>query len=224
MGPPGSGKGTQANLVAEKYNLYHLDTGRFVEQLVHDPQLQNDPEVVKERKNFDEGILLSPLFFLKWVKEKVKDLHRGGVGIVFSGSPRTELEAFGDKENGGLVRTLEELYGKDDISVFLLEVPDEISVARNSARTLCSVCGSPIMGVIRGDLKQCPFCGGSLRTRVLDTPDIIKVRLEEYRSRTMPVVAGLEERGFVVYRIDGTPLPFSVFEQIKELLDDSFKK
>ncbi len=224
MGPPGSGKGTQANLIAGKLNLYHLDTGKFLEELVHDPKLQNNPEVQKERENFDGGILVSPIFFLKWVTEKINELYKNGEGIIFSGSPRTMLEGFGDEGHKGLMDVLEQDYGRENILIFLLQIPDEESIRRNSSRLICSVCGNAMISALNLNLPQCPVCGGAFRKRTLDKSDVIKVRLEEYRNRTFPVVAELEKRGFVVNRIDGTPMPYKVFENITSIINDIFKK
>jgi adenylate kinase len=223
MGPPGSGKGTQANLVADKLNLYHLDTGKFLEELVHDPNLQNDQEVQIEKQHFDSGVLVSPLFFLKWVTEKIQDLFKNGMGIIFSGSPRTMLEGFGDGEHKGLMDVLVDIYGKEHILIFLLEVPEEESIKRNSTRLICSVCGNAMISALKLNLPQCPVCGGPFRVRTLDKEEIIKVRLEEYRNRTYPVVAELEKRGFVINKIDGTPMPYLVYEKIESIVNDTFK-
>lgn len=223
MGPPGSGKGTQANLVADKLNLFHLDTGKFLESLVHDPNLQSDSEVQVERKNFDEGILVSPLFFLKWVTEKIQDLFKNGMGIIFSGSPRTMLEGFGDADHKGLMDVLSDTYGKENILIFLLEVPEEESLRRNSTRIICSVCGNAMISALNLKLAQCPVCGGAFRVRTLDKAEVIKVRLDEYRNRTYPVVAELEKRGFIINKIDGTPMPFQVYEKISSIVNDTFK-
>jgi adenylate kinase len=223
MGPPGSGKGTQANLVADKLNLYHLDTGKFLEELVHDPNLQGDPEVQKEKGNFDSGILVSPLFFLKWVTEKIQNLRKNGMGIIFSGSPRTMLEGFGDAEHKGLMDVLADAYGKENILIFLLQVPDEESVKRNSTRVICSVCGNAMISALNLNLPQCPVCGGSFRTRTLDKPEVIKVRLDEFKNRTFPIIAELEKRRFKINKVDGNPMPYQVFEKITSIIDDTFK-
>jgi adenylate kinase len=223
MGPPGSGKGTQANLVADKLNLYHLDTGKFLEELVNDPELQNEPEVKKERENFDNGILVSPLFFLKWVTEKINDLHKNGMGIIFSGSPRTMLEGFGDDQHKGLMDVLAENYGKENILIFLLQIPDEESIKRNSTRVICSVCGDAIISALNLKLPQCPICGGEFRTRTLDKIEVIKIRLDEYKNRTFPIVAELEKGGFKINKMDGMPMPYKVFEKITAVINDTFK-
>ena len=223
MGPPGSGKGTQANLIADKLSLYHLDTGKFLEELVHDPEHADDAEVQVEKEHFDSGILVSPLFFLKWVTQKINDLFKNGMGIIFSGSPRTMLEGFGDGENKGLMDVLVDTYGKEHILIFLLEVPQEESIRRNSTRQICSVCGNAMISALNLNLPQCPVCGGAFRVRTLDKTDVIKVRLEEYRNRAYPVVAELEKRGFKVNKIDGSPMPYLVFDKISSIINDTFK-
>ena len=65
FGSPGSGKGTQADLLAERYGLIHLDTGKLIEKAVHDPEKQDDPAIIRERKNFDSGFLTTPEWFVE---------------------------------------------------------------------------------------------------------------------------------------------------------------
>src|SRR3989338_2428936 len=93
-GTPGAGKGTQANLLAAKLGLIHFDTGKYLEQLVHDRSKQSDPLIRAARKQFDAGILLNPEFVLRMTAQKTKEIAKSGFGIVFSCSPRTLFEAF----------------------------------------------------------------------------------------------------------------------------------
>ena len=111
-GPPGSGKGTQANLLANKLGIIHFDTGRFAESLVHDPARQREKVIRRERKLFDTGKLMTPSFILREVVKKVKQLNAAGWGIIFSGSQRTMYEA------EGLLPILNKLYGKKNIYIF----------------------------------------------------------------------------------------------------------
>lgn len=224
FGPPGSGKGTQATLTAEKYNLFNLDTGKFLEKLLFDPKNFKNKEIQRERKNYESGILLTPEFVLKFISKKINELAREGEGIVFSGSPRTYFEAFGDRKNIGVVNILDKLYGKKNIFYFILDVSDNDSIKRNSARTICSVCGGQLLSILKMKFNVCPFCGGGLRKRKDDNPEIIKKRLVEFRERTMPVINELIKRGYKVNKIDGTVMPYKVFELISKRLNDSFKK
>lgn len=216
-GPPGSGKGTQANLLAGKFGLIHFDTGKYIEQVVHDPANKNNRTIQRERKNFDSGKLCTPSWVLKITRDKTKDLAKAGFGLVFSGSPRTLFEAFGDGKNEGLIGVLEKNYGKKNVMPFLLKVASKTSVKRNSSRLVCSVCGTPVLA--NNCLgSSCPLCAASLRRRTLDVPEVIKVRLKEYRERTAPIVSGLKTRGYKITEINGEPPPYKVFAEILKKL------
>ena len=224
MGPPGSGKGTQADLLADKYELFHFDTGRILEGIWHDPKRQKDPIVRREQVLFDTGKLNTPAVVLKMMKEKIKELAEIGESLVFSGSPRTFFEAFGDSKNTGLIETLEKLYGKKNITVLLLKVDSKKAIARNVGRMICSVCGMQLLSVLKVKQTRCPFCGGTLRKRTLDKPEVMVVRLQEFANRTKPILEELKKRKFVINGINANVLPYEVFEKIKSVINDSFKK
>lgn len=209
-GPPGSGKGTQANILAQKLNLIHFDTGKFCESLVHDPERQREKLVKRERALFDNGILMTPSFVLKEVTDNVRKLRKAGWGIIFSGSPRTMYEA------NGLLPVLDKLYGKKNIYVFLLNLPSESSIKRNGKRLMCSVCGHMVLAEYHplAMPKYCPVCAGPLYKRTLDTPDVIKIRLEEYKNRTLPILKLLKKRKYHVEMVDARPAPFKVLKKI----------
>ncbi|MDE2001154.1 MAG: nucleoside monophosphate kinase [Patescibacteria group bacterium] len=218
FGPPGAGKGTQANLLAAKFGMIHFDTGRYLEQLVHDPTLQSDPEIGKARKIFDDGILFDPAFVLKIITRKAREISGSGFGIVFSGSPRTVYEAFGDADHQGLIALLESEYGRENVLPVFLDIDPKESIARNRNRKICSVCGTALLYDDVTTHKTCPLCGGELRTRTLDNPAVGETRIKEYRERTEPIFALLEKQGYALTRINGHPLPYQVFAEIKEKL------
>ena len=215
-GPPGSGKGTQADLLARKFNFIHLDTGRYLESLLRSPKAKTDPILKREKANFDSGRLCTPEWVLKITREETERIAKAGYNLVFSGSPRTLFEAFGDKKTKGLTETLIKSFGKKNVSVVLLEVRDETSIKRNSHRVVCSQCGLPKLESV--SLPHCPLCAGPMRTRSLDNPEIIKVRLKEYRDRTYPIVAQMKKKGFSISKIDGEPLPYKVSEKVVKAL------
>ncbi len=210
-GPPGSGKGTQAELLVKKFNFVHFDTGRYIETLVNTPGWEKDPVLKRERKFFDSGQLCTPSWVLKITKNFVKRVAKLGFSIVFSGSPRTLYEAFG-KKNNGLLKNLEENYGKENIFVIFLKVRDSVSLKRNSHRLVCSVCGLPLLAGVK--VKNCAFCAGSMRTRSLDKPEVIKVRLKEFRERTYPILKQMKNLGYKIIEVNGEPLPFEIHQQI----------
>ncbi|TSC89097.1 MAG: adenylate kinase [Parcubacteria group bacterium Gr01-1014_3] len=232
-GAPGAGKGTQANLLSAAKGLIHFDTGKFLELIVHDEDKQKNPEIKKEAKLFDTGKLLSPTWVLKIVKEKTGEIAKAGFSVVYSGSPRTLYEAFGSmydpdsgektspkSSTGGLIAFLENVYGKKNISVILLKVKSASSIQRNSNRKICSACGTVIMyNDTTHHHTTCPVCGGHLRKRTLDDPEVIKARLIEYEKRTAPIISEIKKRGYKVNEIDGEPAPYEVHKKVIKLLN-----
>jgi len=224
-GPPGAGKGTQANLLAWRYNFVHFDTGKYLEQLVHDPEKQKDPVIKRERENFDRGVLTTPKFALKIISQKTKEISQAGFSVVFSGSPRTLYEAFGSKTENrksrqGLIDLLEKEYGKNNIYLILLKIKPEIAILRNRKRLVCSVCGNAVL--YNKDIhehKVCSLCGGKLKRRVVDDPKLFKVRIKEYKERTLPILMALKKRGYKIIEIDGRPMPYQVHSKIVKALN-----
>lgn len=218
-GPPGSGKGTQANLLAWTKNYIHFDTGKVVEQVVHDPAKQNDPEIIAERKLFDAGILMTPSFILKLTAEKTKEIGESGFSVVYSGSPRTMFESFGDEKNVGLVAVLERVYGKENVSFLLLKIDSQVAIKRNANRKVCSLCATAIMyNDSTHHHTECPLCGAKLRTRAVDNPEVLQTRIKEYEERTKPIVDELIKRGYKISEVDATPAPYVVFGELKKAL------
>jgi adenylate kinase len=215
-GPPGSGKGTQAELLARKYSFIHFDTGRYGEALLYAPGALKDPILRRERKHFDSGVLFTPSWVLQMVSDATNRIAKAGWSIVYSGSPRTMFEAFGNKKQGGLIEVLRKIYGKNNVKVIQLLVSGKASLDRNSHRLVCSVCGLPLLG--NAKIKMCTFCAGKMRTRSLDKPEVIKVRLKEYHDRTYPIIAEMKKKKLKVFPVNGEPLPFKVFESVKKAL------
>src|SRR3989338_11554419 len=84
IGPPGSGKGTQAELLAEKFGLFHLESSKVIEDKFNnaDPE---DKVLAAEKELWESGKLVTPELVLHWVREKIKELAGYGKGVVFSG-------------------------------------------------------------------------------------------------------------------------------------------
>ncbi len=213
-GPPGSGKGTQANLLAQKLNLIHFDTGKFLEAVVHDPARQREVVVKRERKLFDGGILMTPSFVLREVANAVTRIAQAGFGVVFSGSPRTVYE--GER----LMPIFDKLYGRENTFVFELQLPAKYSIQRNSSRMVCKSCGYTLLTKYYPKVKPryCPVCGGHFYKRSLDKPEVIRVRLKEYINRTKPVFAILEKLGYDFEIINAKIAPYQVLNKIINII------
>ncbi|TSC82021.1 MAG: adenylate kinase [Parcubacteria group bacterium Gr01-1014_20] len=209
-GPPGSGKTTQASLISDKLGLFHFDTGHFLESLVYDPENQTKKVIVRERKLFEEGTLMTPSFVLREVSNETKKIAKAGWGIVFSGSPRTVYEA------QNLFPLLEKLYGKKNVFIFVMKINDAKSSHRNTERLVCSTCNRPLLKEFYPSRKpkHCPFCAGSFYKRSLDNAEAIKVRVKQYEERTKPIINLAKKRKYDIQTINGELAPYQIFKKV----------
>jgi adenylate kinase len=208
IGPPGAGKGTQAEMLAEKFGLVHLESSRVIENKFKNAN-PNDEVIMREKKIWESGELNTPELVREWMLEEINSAHDRGVGIVLSGSPRTMFEAEGE------IPVFEELYGKENIKVIHLNLTKEESIKRNSSRRICQANRHTIPDFpIFKDIKVCPKDGSPLLKRELDTPETIGVRYEVYLRRTQPILSFVEERGYKISEIKGEQSINEVFEDI----------
>ena len=212
-GPPGSGKGTQAKLLSDKLNLYLFDTGDFLRKIFSNPKFKNNKEIQAQKNLYNEGKLVSVEWILKNVSQKVKELAKLDQSVVFSGSARSLFEAFGDKKHKGLVKILEEIFGRNNLYFFYLDIPNSESIKRNSRRSICPTCKNALLA-FASNMKNCPLCGDKIERRSDDKKDIIVKRLKEYRQMTIPVIKELKKRKYKVIKIDGMPAPYKIFNKI----------
>jgi adenylate kinase len=222
FGPPGSGKGTQADLLAAKFGFLHLDSSKALEEWFRNVQDEEYVEVegkkyyaLEERKLWEGGVLMSPPVVAYIMQEKIKQLHQSGKDIVTSGSLRTLYEA------EYLYPIIEELYGKENLSIFSLKIDADQSIYRNSHRRICELMRHSIISSEETkNLTICPIDGSKLLQREgLDDAETIKVRLKEYAERTEPVFEYLQESGLVIKQVDGDRSVAEVFKDIQNDLN-----
>jgi len=220
MGPPGSGKGTQAELLAERLNIFHLETSKIIEANLKGIK-KGDFVVIKgkkyfliqERKTRETGGLMSAPLIDFWIKNKVKELKKEGKGIIFSGSPRTVYEG------KTLPPFLKRLYGTKNIKIIFLELSAKESIWRNSHRKTCELMRHPILFAKETKkLTKCPFDGSKLLFRKDDNPAVIKVRLKEYKEKTFPIIELFKKQGLKVKRVNGEQSVVDVFNDILKSL------
>ena len=225
LGSPGSGKGTQSDLLSSSMNLFYFETSKILEDRFNFSSEDDFIEVNQEKfytrdekKLWETGSLCSPQFVTELVQEKIKDLHKQGKGIIFSGSPRTIYE--GEK----IIPLIKDLYGAENIDVVLLEISPEETIYRNSHRKICKLMRHSILySEETKDLNFCPIDGSELMKREgLDDPETIKVRIKEFQERTMPLVDLFERHGLKVNLINGSKSPAEVFnETLKAIGNDN---
>ncbi len=222
IGPPGCGKGTQAELLADKLNLFYFETSKIIEQNVMSAG-KNDFVVVDgkkyslthERNLWTSGILCTPKVVSYWVKNKFKELAGEGKNLVIAGSPRTLLEG---KE---VMPLLKKLYGNGAIKIVEIALSPEQTIWRNQRRRICELMRHPVLSTREEFLKltHCPLDGSKLMKRKgLDDPETIKTRLKEYKERTFPLIRYFKKEGFRVKKINGEQSVEEVFKGILKIL------
>lgn len=227
FGPPGAGKGTQSELLSEKMGLYLFETSKILEKefKMVENLSENSPErwvefdgqkfdILNERELWKSGILCSPPFVTYICIREFKRLAEEGDNIILSGSPRTVYEA--EKE----MPVLAELYGKENIKIAMIEISAEVTVFRNTHRKICELMRHSILFNKETEkLNLCPLDGSKLvRRKDLDDPETIKVRLKEYKERTLPLFNYFKNNGYEVERIDGEKTVAEVHQEILEKL------
>lgn len=212
IAPPGAGKGTQADMLEEKFGYYHLETSKIIEKNFKNAD-PNDAIINEEKKRWLSGELMKPSTFVPWMIEDIKNLSTKGQGLILSGSPRTLAET------PTVMTALEENYGKENITVLNIELNEEESVKRNGGRRICQANRHPIPNFPEfANLTVCPQDCSPLVTRALDKPEIIRERYQVYWRDTAPVLDYLREHGYQINVIDGEQSIEKVFADICKFL------
>lgn len=216
LGPPGSGKGTQAELLAEKLDICHLETSEIIEKNFATAgkgdfiKIGTEKYFLSEEKKLRQsGKWMSPPLIAFWVKNKIKILTKEGEGIVMSGSPKTLYEA------EQIIPLLKKLYGKSNIKIILIKQKPEVSIWRNSKRRICQLMRHPILYTKEtAKLRKCPFDGSKLIRREDGNPEIIKAKLKEFQERSLPMIGYFKKQGLRVKEVRGEPPVADVFKEI----------
>ncbi len=201
LGPQGSGKGTQAELLAKKLNFVIVEAGGSLREVA-----KTDTDLGRRVKaKIDKGFMAEP--------EEVAEVMRAKLvllppeqGVILESYPRSL------KQYEVMKKFWPEL-GRGDFKVLYVDVPEEESIKRLSSRRVCEKCGRPYIG---GTAEKCSVCGGRLVQRHDDYPEAVRTRLAWSNSELMPLVEELEREGKVT-RVDGRP-------SIEEVYQDIIKK
>lgn len=184
LGPPGAGKGTQAEILSTKLNLNTISTGVMLRTAIREKT--NLGEIAA--KYINDGKLVPDDVVVGIVKERLSQPDCEN-GFILDGFPRTTEQAV----------ALSESDIKID-KVLLLDVPDDVIVERLSGRRECKQCGTPyhikFNPSAKGDI--CEKCGGELICRKDDNVDTVKNRIKIYHEKTEPIKAFYEKQGILV--------------------------
>jgi adenylate kinase len=201
LGPPGAGKGTQAERFARIRRIPRISTGEILRDAVHnDTPLGRQVSALMNR-----GQLVSDELIIGIVKERLSraDTVRG---FVLDGFPRTVAQA--DALDGLLA-------GRGPLIVVEIQVPDDLLVARVRGRRICEDCRRTVSAFSRdsAEVAKCETCGGRLIARADDSEQVVRDRLKLYWRETQPMIAHYHTRP--TYRVvNGAQSP----ERVREAL------
>lgn len=209
LGAPGAGKGTQAKMIADKYEIPHISTGDIFRA-----NIKNGTELGKKAKEYmDKGLLVPDKLVVDLVIDRFKENDCKN-GYVLDGFPRTIPQA--EALDNALVKIGE----KVDYAINV-DVPDENIVSRMGGRRACISCGATYH-IVHNPTKTegvCDRCGGDLILRDDDKPKTVRKRLDVYHSQTQPLIDYYSERG-ILKSIDGTIDMMDVFSEIVNILGE----
>jgi adenylate kinase len=207
LGPPGAGKGTQARRLCEDFNLPYIATGDMLRERVK----EGTDLGLQARAYMDRGDLVPDDLIIKMIIERLQEPDTE-IGFILDGFPRTEVQA------EALDRELTEL-GRSLTAAILFEVPEEDVMRRLSGRRVCVKNGHNYhieFNKPKHD-DRCDLDGSRLIQRDDDREEVVKHRLEEYRSKTEPLIEYYEEQG-ILRRIDAARSSDQVRDQIRATL------
>lgn len=208
LGPPGSGKGVQGDLIVNRYKIPHVSTGNILRKSV-----EEKTKLGQEALSYMEKGLLVPDSIIIKILESELDSPRCKSGFVLDGVPRTIPQAE-SLENGLKIR-------KRPIDrVIYLSVEEETLVKRLTNRRTCEKCGRVYNILDHPPQKngKCDACGGNLIQRVDDREDTVRKRFQVYDSQTKPLLEFYEKRKKLV-KFDGDRMMATVFADICAELD-----
>jgi adenylate kinase len=196
LGPPGAGKGTQAERLARVRGLPKISTGDILREAVQ----AGTPMGLAAKATMEAGNLVSDDVMIGIVGERLRREDARG-GFVLDGFPRTVQQA------AALDRMME---GRGPLVVLDIVVPDDVLVRRLATRRICSKCGVNAEVDWTG---ACQRCGGALIARLDDSVDIVRERLKIYQRQTKPLVDYYSPR-ITFRKINGNQPPDVVTGQI----------
>lgn len=193
LGPPGAGKGTQAQRLVDHYGMRQLSTGDMLRAAVK----AETPVGLEAKAVMERGELVSDEIVSALISDELSAMGED-VGAIFDGYPRTEAQAV----------SLDEIlakHGRTLDHVIELEVNEDALVDRITGRFTCAKCGAGYHDRYKQPAVEgvCDKCGSiEFKRRPDDNEETVRTRMAEYRAKTAPILPYYEKRG-IVTRVDG---------------------
>lgn len=207
LGPPGSGKGTQAKRLAAAYHIPHISTGDLLRE-----QIKQKTALGQIAKGWIEaGQLVPDELIIEMLLNRIQN-EDCAAGYLLDGVPRTLVQA----------EVLTKEWGTAHLPfVFFLDVPTEVLVQRAERRLVCTACGMIDNQLVSEPQAQptCKNCGAALHRRPDDAPEVVLERLKVYDQLTKPLLSYYEDLGVLV-QCNGNQGVDQVFRQITDVLEN----
>ena len=201
LGPPGAGKGTQAERICTKYDIAHISTGDILRK-----ELKEKTELGRQAQSYiDQGKLVPDEVIINIVEQRLlqDDCENG---YLLDGFPRTLPQA-------------EAIDPRIDLDCAIsLEVPFEKLMDRICGRRVCKDCGATYHVLVIKDADKCAKCGGALYQRNDDKPETVENRLKVYTEQTQPLIDFYSAKG-ILKTVDGDRDVDAVFADIVKILE-----
>jgi adenylate kinase len=212
LGPPGVGKGTQAQHLAKNYQLLHIDTGKALRAEIQ----SSSPVGITAKSYVDSGQLVPSDVVVDVIEAAMQKIPADKKGYLLDGFPRNIQQA------EGLKKILQSLQVQLN-AVISLVIPREALMDRLAFRVTCEKCDTKYNTKLNPPKTPglCDTCGGALVTRPDDRPEVIQNRLDTYDNETDPLIAYYQQEN-VLKSIDAGQSISKVSSDIKQQLDPFF--
>jgi adenylate kinase len=210
LGKSGCGKGTQAQLLQEKFGLEYIGSGDLLRTRAKKSDFLG--KKIAEIMN-KGGLIPTPFIFKLWL-DRVEELKAKNdlKGFVMDGNPRKIIEAY-------LIDETLEAFGWDkNVKIILVDISDKEAIWRLTKRRMCKNCKEiiPFVGDFK-KLEKCPKCGGELVQRSDDTVESAKNRLAWFKKEVQPIINYYKKKGKLI-KVNGEGSIEKVFEDTLKLL------
>lgn len=208
LGAPGSGKGSQAELLEKDYNIVQVSTGDLLRDAV-----SKNTDLGKVAKSYmDKGDLVPNDLVLSLLSERLSENDCKN-GVIFDGFPR-------NLEQTDLLESILNNRNRKLDLVINIDVPFDLIIRRLNSRRVCSQCGKGY-NVISNPPKgeNCDSCGGNIIIRDDDREEVIKNRLSVYEENTKPLIAHYDKKGILI-TVNGEGKIKDIYNVLKEILKD----
>ena len=211
MGVPGSGKGTQAKRIAQKYNYGHISTGDLLRNLESDPN--GDPSDKAQLAEMKAGKLVADDLIYKLAFAEMDKFLDADQGVVLDGAIRNVEQA----------KKYQDYFAKkgmsDNVLVLEIRISDETSFNRLTKRKLCRSCGLILPFTSETEkMVSCPDCSGELYVRSDDNPETAKKRIAEQGNVVLKPILDFYNSQEILVVIDGEPAIELVEQAIEKSL------